>query len=105
MSFGSFVLLPNITGSFGGGWQGCVVAIINTSGAFYTKDTTRIQGHFQKREQSTNPYDSYFDASRSNSIFNKSQTIQPLSLVLNHVIKYNEVGCTVSERLYIELDK
>ena len=80
--------LPNITGSFGGGWFDLAVPIINTSGAFYTKNTTRIQGDFQKREQSTNPFDSYFDASRSNSIFNKSQTIQPLSLVLNHVIKY-----------------
>ena len=88
MSFGSFVLLPNITGSFGAGWYDCVVAIINPSGAFYTKNTTRIQGNIQHREQSTNPYNSFFDASRSNSIFNKSQTIQPLSLVLNHVIKY-----------------
>ena len=55
---------------------------------FTQKNTTKIQGNIQHREQSTNPYDSFFDASRSNSIFNKSQTIQSLSLILNYVIKY-----------------
>ena len=88
MSFGSFVLLPNITGHFTNGWVNCNVAVINPTGAFYTTISTRDQIDPSKFCKSTNPYDVYFDASRSNSIFNKSQTIQPLSLVLNHVIKY-----------------
>ena len=79
---------PNITGSFGGGWVDSVVAIINTSGSFYTKDSTRIQGDFSKREQSTNPYDAYFDASRTNSLYNDSNSVQPNSLVFNYVVKY-----------------
>ena len=82
------ILGPNITGHFTNGWEYCTVAVINPTGAFYTTISTRDQANPYEFCHSTNPYDVYFDASRSNSIFNKSQTIQPLSLVLNHVIKY-----------------
>nr|DAI16325.1 MAG TPA: hypothetical protein [Caudoviricetes sp.] len=82
------ILGPNITGHFTNGWEYCTVAVINPTGAFYTTISTRNQANPYEFGHSTNPYDVYFDASRSNSIFNKSQTIQPLSLVLNHVIKY-----------------
>ena len=45
MSFGSFVLLPNITGHFTNGWELCTVAVINPTGAFYTTISTRNQAN------------------------------------------------------------
>lgn len=84
MSFGSFVLLPNITGDFS---LSEMLPVETTHGAFYTlsdtptANTCRVQG----------PGSNYifgFHAYLSNSIYNRSDTVQPASLVFNYMIKY-----------------
>lgn len=84
MSFGSFVLLPNITGSFNqrsagaSGRPGCIsVSLIGGSGYRLALDTSAQIGDVID-----------FNASRSSSIYGASNTVQPLSLVLNYIIKY-----------------
>ena len=77
MSFGSFVLLPNITGE--------ILAFTHGIGAF-----SPVKYYDSAM---SNTYDhgmSYIklDASLSSNIYNKNTTVQPKSLVLNYVIKY-----------------
>lgn len=79
MSFGSFVLLPNIIGEFGA-----------EGGLRYSKGAMSISNY------SSWSYGSYnsaghrviFDASLSNTIYGNSDTVQPNSLVFNYIIKY-----------------
>ena len=79
MSFGSFVLLPNITGTTG--WLRNATQM---TGAFTLGDTAYVYNN----NQSVTAENTKFDASRSNSIYNRSNSVQPSSLVLNYVIKY-----------------
>lgn len=82
MSFGSFVLLPNITGKLG------IVSgsIYGASGAFsrnsdrYSRISASVVAN---AEAGIN-----FSASNSNSIYGDSTTVQPKSLIFNYVIKY-----------------
>ena len=93
MSFDSFVLLPNITGAanfvgaFNGDWSsnGALAGSggngrTNTGGGYGDDNNLYI----------------YFNASNSNAIY-KDTTVQPSSLVLNYIIKYQCVwlySCT-----------
>lgn len=89
MSFGSFVLLPNITGSID---TRISLMIINPSlGAFANSNAiTSKQSNFGDFVNSStcNITDLNFNASISNSYYGKHHIVQPLSLVLNYVIKY-----------------
>lgn len=77
MSFGSFVLLPNITGE--------ILAFTYCNGAF------SLIKYYDAAAKSTDQHGMHylkFDASKSSNIYNKNTTVQPTSLVLNYVIKY-----------------
>ena len=90
MSFGSFVLLPNITGGLT-----YMVHVDNSDmknkqpeyGAFkalrFQETSLATQNTFAARWS-----DPFFNAALSNSIYKEPSTVQPASLVLNHVIKY-----------------
>ena len=74
MSFGSFVLLPNITGE--------MLAFTHGRGAFapvkyYNSAMSNTYDHGMSYIK--------FDASLSSNIYNKNTTVQPTSLVLNYV--------------------
>ena len=78
----SFVLLPNITGSFLA-VDGGIHAV---SGVFSHSSnlTSRISAStVDNANQGVN-----FSASNSNSIYGDSTTVQPKSLIFNYVIKY-----------------
>ena len=84
MSFGSFVLLPNITGGFSqrsagaSGRPGCIsVSLIENSGYRLALDTSAQTGDFFN-----------FNASCSSSLYGASNTVQPNALVFNYIIKY-----------------
>ena len=81
MSFGSFVLLPNITGNLYlvTGSNGC-------TGSFYFISSTNSRISASVVANANN--DIGFSASKSTSIYGNSTTVQPSSLVLNYVIKY-----------------
>ena len=90
MSFGSFVLLPNITGGLA--YIGHVeTSAINDNqpeyGAFKALrfQDTALATQTMRATRWTDPF---FNASLSNSIYKEFSTVQPASLVLNHVIKY-----------------
>lgn len=71
--------LPNITGSFHGNKSGN-----STSGAFYSLSTTHgVDGDSQSPQKP----DTGFSASRSNSIYGKSNTVQPSSVVGIWIVK------------------
>lgn len=81
--------LPGITASIEMNIQaGQMVAMMNASGAFYTTD--------QEQQNTTQPTTSKmnrnktlkFDASRSNSIYGNSTTVQPPAVKLLPIIKY-----------------
>ena len=80
MSFDSFVLLPNITGN-----------ISPMEGSFPSATGCFIASGSWKGGEGNGNY-SYvnlvFNAEKSNSIYNKSTTVQPNTLVFNYVIKY-----------------
>ena len=81
MSFGSFVLLPNITGNLHlvTGSNGC------TGSFYYTSSTnSRISASIVANANR----DIGFSASKSSSIYGNSTTVQPNTLVLNYIIKY-----------------
>lgn len=82
MSFGSFVLLPNITGSMTG---------IQRKGGInvgvFTGSTTRV-GTNEGEKQGTGSNDVYFNASRSSSIYGSSNIVQPKALIFNYIVKY-----------------
>lgn len=81
MSFGSFVLLPNITGSKSLRFIGD-----DYTGAFYATDVDLNQIYTGSSIGSTGIL--HLDASRSSSIYGNSTTVQPKSLIFNYVIKY-----------------
>jgi microcystin-dependent protein len=72
--------LPNITGQVNlcGAWYG-----ISSSGALYTSGTSNAPSG-----NDTTGTGVYFNASRSNSIYGNSSTVQPPALCLNFIIKY-----------------
>jgi hypothetical protein len=76
------MLGPNITGSFGSVMQ---QAEYIRSGAFYT---VADKGASLGTDATTGRYEVGFDASRSNSIYGNSATVQPKSLNLSILIKY-----------------
>lgn len=80
MSFGSFVLLPNITGIFTthnhypyltGPFSS---AGINGVGLAYAETIPVLKIKM--------------DANKGSAIYGKGETVQPSSLVLNHIVKY-----------------
>ena len=90
MSFGSFVLLPNITGGLT--YMGHVdTSAINDnqpeSGAFRA---LRFQSTSLAAQTTTATRwsDPFFNAALSNSIYKEPSTVQPAALVLKHVIRY-----------------
>ena len=91
MSFGSFVLLPNITGFIGTDVPGKGNIRMVGDGAF-TPNTSMpsinilFTNDFSKEEVFYTRYK--FNASLSSSVYNNSTTVQPPSLVLNYMIKY-----------------
>ena len=86
MSFGSFVLLPNITGKFGRLWSETPNTFVQ-EGALYTD---KVMAATLVGGEATNGITYLqFDASRSSSIYSNSVvTVQPSSLIFNYVIKY-----------------
>ena len=81
MSFGSFVLLPNITGSI----DLLMYGANSDSGAFsftISNSPCFVNGTTGKQVKL------YLDASRSSQIYGNRSTVQPNSLVLNYIIKY-----------------
>ena len=81
MSFGSFVLGPNITGNLYlvTGGNGC-------TGSFYYTSSTNSRISASVVDNGIN--DIGFSASKSSSIYGNSTTVQPNTLVLNYIIKY-----------------
>ena len=76
--------LPNITGS---GALGTAASynVSNCKGAIYRDG---INKKYQETNGSNNGDTTYFDASRSNSIYGSSTTVQPQSLTMLPIIKY-----------------
>lgn len=84
--------LPNITGGL---WNvGGKEATDNTE-AFYTNSVTKTG--FSKQNESMGSYYLHFDASRSNSIYGNSTTVQPPALTMKFAI-YSGV---VSKKLWL----
>lgn len=85
----SFVLLPNIIGSVknlmspDSSWS----VSSSTSGAFTAGSIDKLSSDIIGG-QSDVEFDLSFIASLSSSIYGASITVQPLSLILNHIIKY-----------------
>lgn len=90
MSFGSFVLLPNIIGS--------VKSLMSptsetwsvssyTSGAFTAGNVRKLSSDIISGSGDTE-FDLSFIASLSSSIYGNSTTVQPNSLVFNCIVKY-----------------
>ena len=93
MSFGSFVLLPNITGSINDlsniadsaydSWNS------HNTGAFAENiKSSRTSVDISSGTSSDTAFTLKFKASLSNSIYGLSDSVQPSALVLNYVIKY-----------------
>lgn len=90
MSFSSFVLLPNIIGSVKSlmspsseAWS----VSSYTSGAFTAGNVKKLSSDIISGSSDTE-FDLSFIASLSSSIYGNSTTVQPLSLILNYIIKY-----------------
>ena len=84
--------LPNITGTFdkisgGSAFLNSVVGEIRQQGAFYVSSH---QSDYWLAASGTGdvPRGIGFDASRSNSIYGNSMTVQPPALTLRYIIKY-----------------
>ena len=76
--------LPNITGEFGA--QGSTTIVSLGTGAFRVAQTGKIdEGYSANGNYSIKQS---FDASRSNSIYGNSDTVQPPSICMNYIIKY-----------------
>lgn len=73
--------LPNITGRFQGDWN---LEENKPSGAFYLPDSDTIIGNLGGGQDTMIA----FDASRSNSIYGASTTVQPPALTMRFYIKY-----------------
>ena len=78
------ILGPNITGNFS---LSEMLPVETTHGAFYTLSDTPTKRTFRS-EGTGSCYIFGFHAYLSNSIYNRSDTVQPASLVLNYMIKY-----------------
>ena len=90
MSFGSFVLLPNITGrvkSLMSPTSEAWSVPSYTSGAFTACNIKKLSSDIVGGSSDTE-FDLSFIASLSSSIYDNSTTVQPLSLILNYIIKY-----------------
>ena len=85
MSFGSFVLLPNITGKFGIIWSAALRVLVQ-EGALYT-DTFNPGQLSGGNINYGVPY-LQFDANKSSSVYGNASTVQPSSLIFNYIIKY-----------------
>ena len=80
MSFGSFVLVPNITGIFTTHNH-----LPYLSGAFSRAGTNGVGLAYAE----TIPVLKIkMDASKCSAIYSKGETVQPSSLIFNYVIKY-----------------
>lgn len=78
------ILGPNITGNFS---LSEMRPVEITNGAFYTL----VQHPVPNTYRSSGSGSSYvfgFNAHLSNSIYNRSNSVQPSSLVLNYIVKY-----------------
>lgn len=84
MSFGSFVLLPNITGAV---YPVCTDGSFTHSGMMTFSSAPAWFGT-GGGSYTTASGTLIADASASNSIYGKSDTVQPNSIVLNYIIKY-----------------
>lgn len=80
--------LPDITGSFEVGFYsgGSIPSILGT-GAF-TNINVHRKGSYTSDDAGIQSTQTRFDASRCNSIYGSSDTVQPPSLVLLPIIKY-----------------
>ena len=78
------ILGPNITGDFS---LSEMLPLEKANGAFYTLSDTPTTNTFIAQGLGSN-YIFGFHAYLSNSIYNRSDTVQPASLVLNYIIKY-----------------
>ena len=76
--------LPNITGEFGA--QGSTDVSTVGTGAFRVAQTGTIDGG--KSSYSHYSLKQSFNASRSSSIYGKSDTVQPPAICMNYIIKY-----------------
>ena len=64
-----------------------MLSLEKANGAFYTLSDTPTTNTFRARGPGSN-YILGFHAYLSNSIYNRSDTVQPASLVFNYIIKY-----------------
>lgn len=83
--------LPNITGSLGA--DGNFLSDANSNditqvGALYISKTATTIGMQNSGSGSNYPQEFTFDASRSNSIYGNSTTVQPPALTMRFYIKY-----------------
>ena len=78
------ILGPNITGDFS---LSEMLPVETTHGAFYTLSDTPTERTYRNNGTGST-YIFGFHAYLSNSIYNRSDTVQPASLVLNYMIKY-----------------
>ena len=85
MSFGSFVLLPNITGKFGIIWSAALRVLVQ-EGALYTD--TFNPGQLPGGTINYGVPYLQFDANKSSSVYGNASTVQPSSLIFNYIIKY-----------------
>ena len=81
MSFGSFVLLPNITGGIVDIYNG---RLASGTGALKISNISIgiADGDYGNHGQVN------MDASWSNAIYNNESVVQPKALIFNYVIKY-----------------
>ena len=78
------ILGPNITGNFS---LSEMRPVEITNGAFYTLTQHPVPNTYRS-SGSGSSYVFGFHAYLSNSIYNRSNSVQPSSLVLNYAIKY-----------------
>ena len=99
--------LPNITGSFSGGDIEAIWDLGNSTGAFSVikENTTNVR---DGSESDLNTVGVTFDASKSNSIYGKSTTVQPNALTMRYFIKATD-NVDVDDNLHVkgttQLDK
>ena len=80
--------LPNITGNITAKVDGKILHWDMGSGATQGKDYAKFRDSTIDDRNLTGYQSMQFDASRSNSIYGKSNTVQPPALTVNYVIKY-----------------
>ena len=84
MSFGSFVLLPNITGAIELGF----IQSAKHSGAIDIKQLSGVVNLQQNGDVNTAYCRVTTDASKVNALYKETNQVQPKSLVFNYVVKY-----------------